>query len=126
MHPVDSNDAAFKSAGRMCFREAFRKAVPVLLEPIHNVEILVPESYTGEVMGDLNTRRARIHGIEAEGVLQKIKAQVPEAELYRYSTALRSMTQGRGLHSSELLGYEAMPRHVQEQVQKEAEEMVEA
>ena len=126
MHPVDSNDAAFKSAGRMCFRDAFKKAVPVLLEPIHNVEILAPESYTGEIMSDLNQRRARIHGIEAEGVLQKIKAHVPEAELYQYSTSLRSMTQGRGLHTTRLLGYEAMPRHVQEQIQKEAEEMVEA
>lgn len=126
MHAVDSNDAAFKSAARMCFRDAFKKAVPVLLEPIHEVEVLVPEAYTGEVMSDMNTRRARIHGIEAEGVLQKIKAHVPEAELYKYSTALRSMTQGRGLHTAKYLGYEAMPRHVQEQVQKEAEEMVEA
>ena len=126
MHPVDSNDAAFKSAGRMCFRDAFKKAVPVLLEPIHEIEVLAPDSYTGEIMSDLNQRRARIHGIEAEGVLQKIKAQVPEAELYQYSTALRSMTQGRGLHTAKLLGYEAMPRHVQEQVQKEAEDMVEA
>ena len=126
MHAVDSNDAAFKSAGRMCFRDAFKKAVPVLLEPIHEVEVLAPEAYTGEIMSDLNQRRARIHGIEAEGVLQKIKAHVPEAELYQYSTALRSMTQGRGLHTSKMLGYEAMPRHVQELVQKEAEEMVEA
>lgn len=126
MHSVDSNDAAFKSAGRMCFRDAFKNAVPVILEPIMDVEILVPEAHTGDVMSDLNTRRARIHGIETEGVLQKIKAYVPEAELYMYSTALRSMTQGRGLHSASFLAYEAMPRHVQEQVQKEAEEMVEA
>ena len=126
MHPVDSNDAAFKSAGRMCFRDAFRKAVPVLLEPIHEIEVLVPDAYTGDVMTDLNTRRAKIHGIEAEGTLQKIKAHVPEAELHKYSTALRSMTQGRGLHTATFLAYEPMPRHVQEQVQKEAGEMVEA
>jgi elongation factor G len=77
-------------------------------------------------MGDLNTRRSRIQGIEAEGVLQIIKALVPEAELYRYSTSLRSMTQGRGLHSASFLAYEPMPRNVQEQLQKEAEEMAEA
>ena len=126
MHAVDSNDAAFKSAGRMCFRDAFRKALPVLLEPIHDVEVLAPEAYTGEIMSDLNTRRARIHGIEAEGVLQKVKAHVPEAELYEYSTALRSMTQGRGLHTAVFHAYEAMPRHIQDAVQKEASEMVEA
>ena len=126
MHPVDSNDAAFKSAGRMCFRDAFRQASPVILEPIHNVEVLVPDSYTGEVMGDLNTRRSRIQGMEAEGVLQKILVQVPEAELYRYSTSLRSMTQGRGIHSASFHQYEAMPRNVQEQLQKENEEAVEA
>ena len=126
MHPVDSNDAAFKSAGRMCFRDAFRKAQPVILEPVHDVEIMVPDSYTGDVMGDLNTRRSRIQGIEAEGVLQKIKAHVPEAELYRYSTSLRSMTQGRGLHTATFYQYEAMPRNIQDQLQKEAEEAVEA
>ncbi len=126
MHPVDSNDAAFKSAGRMCFRDAFKKASPVILEPICNVEVMVPESYTGDVMGDLNTRRSRIQGIEAEGLLQKILAQVPEAELYRYSTSLRSMTQGRGLHTASFYQYEAMPRNIQEQLQKENEEAVEA
>ena len=126
MHPVDSNDAAFKSAGRMCFRDAFRQAKPVILEPICDVEVMVPDSYTGDVMGDLNTRRSRIQGIEAEGVLQKIKAHVPEAELYRYSTSLRSMTQGRGLHTATFYQYEAMPRDIQEKLKKEAEDMVEA
>lgn len=126
MHAVDSNDAAFKSAGRMCFRDAFKKAQPVILEPVCEVEVLAPESYTGDIMSDLNTRRSRIQGIETEGVLQKIKAHIPEAELYRYSTSLRSMTQGRGLHSATFIGYEMMPRNVQEQLQKEAEEMAEA
>ncbi|GIV61668.1 MAG: elongation factor G [Rhodothermaceae bacterium] len=126
MHPVDSNEAAFKTAARMCFREAFKQASPVLLEPIYNVEILVPETYTGDVMGDLNTRRARIQGIEAEGPFQKIIAQVPEAELYRYSTALRSITQGRGLHRATFSHYEAMPRHVQDKVVAEAAALEEA
>lgn len=120
MHAVDSNEAAFKSAARTCFQDAFRQATPVLLEPIYDVEVLVPDSYTGEVMGDMNTRRARIQGMEVEGVFQKILAQVPEAELYRYSTSLRSMTQGRGLHRSRFTRYEAMPRHVQDDVIKES------
>jgi len=126
MHAVDSNEAAFKSASRTCFQDAFRKAHPVLLEPIYDVEVLVPESYTGEVMGDMNTRRARIQGMEVEGVFQKILAQVPEAELYRYSTALRSMTQGRGLHRSSFTRYDSMPRHVQDSVVAEAEAEAEA
>ncbi len=126
MHSVDSNENAFKTAARMCFREAFRQANPVLLEPIDNVEVLVPDTYTGDVMGDLNTRRARIQGIESEGPFQKIVAQVPEAELYRYSTALRSLTQGRGLHRATFSHYEPMPRHVQEKVVAEAEALQEA
>ncbi|MEX2399225.1 MAG: elongation factor G [Rhodothermales bacterium] len=123
MHPVDSNEAAFKTAARSCFRDAFRSASPAILEPIFDVTITVPEDFVGDVMGDLNTRRGRIQGIEAEGLFQNILAQVPESELYRYSTALRSMTQGRGIHHAEFSHYEAMPRHVQEQVVEEAGEM---
>ncbi len=126
MHSVDSNENAFKTAARMCFRDAFREASPVILEPIYNVEVTVPDTYTGDVIGDLNTRRARIQGIEAEGIFQKIKAQVPEAELYRYSTSLRSITQGRGIHSASFSHYEAMPRHVQDQVVADAEALAEA
>jgi elongation factor G len=126
MHSVDSNEAAFKTAARMCFRDAFRDATPVILEPIHDLEVLMPDSYTGEVMGDLNTRRARIQGMEAEGVFQKIVAQLPEAELYRYSTALRSLTQGRGIHRSTFARYEVMPRHVQDQVVADAKAAAEA
>ena len=120
MHSVDSNEAAFKTAARMCFRDAFRKAKPVILEPIHDVVVTAPDTYTGDIMGDMNTRRARIQGIEAEGTMQKIIAQAPEAELYRYSTSVRSMTQGRGIHSSTFSHYEAMPRNVQDQVVAEA------
>lgn len=126
MHPVDSNENAFKTAARMCFRDAFRQAQPVLLEPVFDLEVISPDSYTGDVMGDLNTRRARIQGIEAEGPFQKIIAQIPEAELYRYSTALRSMTQGRGIHSAKFNHYEAMPRHVQDKVVAEAAAEAEA
>jgi elongation factor G len=126
MHSVDSNEAAFKSASRMCFRDAFRQAKAVILEPIHDVEVLVPAAYTGDVMGDMNTRRARVQGMEAEGPFQKILATAPEAELYRYSTSLRSMTQGRGIHRSTFARYESMPRHVQEQVIADAETLAEA
>ena len=126
MHSVDSNENAFKTAARMGFRDAFRRAQPVLLEPIHNVTITVPETHVGDVMGDLNTRRGRIQGIEAEGFFQSIKAQVPEAELYRYATALRSMTQGRGIHHNEFAHYEPMPRHVQDKVVEESTAQTEA
>jgi len=116
MHPVDSNENAFRAAARMVFRESFRKAKPVILEPIHDVEVTVPDLYTGDVMGDLNGRRAMIKGMESEGAMQKIIVQVPEAELYQYSTRVRSMTQGRGIHSARFSHYQAMPRNVQEQV----------
>ncbi len=121
MHPVDSNENAFKTASRMCFRDAFRKAQPVLLEPVFDLEVLVPDSHTGDVMGDLNTRRARIQGIEADGPFQKVIAQAPEMELHRYSTSLRSITQGRGIHSARFNHYEPMPRHIQDKVVAEAE-----
>ncbi len=126
MHSVDSNENAFKSAARMAFRDSFRDAKPVLLEPIFDLEILVPGDYTGDVMGDLNTRRGRIQGVDAEGVFQKVIAQVPEAELYRYSTMLRSITHGRGLHRSKFSHYEAMPRNVQDKVVAESGELEEA
>jgi len=126
MHPVDSNEAAFKAAAFNVFRNAFRDANPALLEPIHDVTVTVPEEYTGDVISDLNTRRARIQGIEAEGLFQNIVAQVPEAELYRYSTALRSITQGRGIHHARFSHYEQMPRNVQEDIVAEAGTLEEA
>jgi len=116
MHPVDSNEAAFKTAAFQGFREAFRKAKPVMLEPLHDVTVTTPDDFTGDVIGDLNTRRGRIQGIETEGPFQKIIAQVPEAELFQYSTALRSLTHGRGIHHARFSHYEAMPANVQEQV----------
>jgi elongation factor G len=116
MHPVDSNEAAFKTAAFQGFREAFRKAKPVMLEPLHDVTVTTPDDFTGDVIGDLNTRRGRIQGIETEGPFQKIIAQVPEAELFQYSTALRSLTHGRGIHHARFSHYEAMPANVQERV----------
>lgn len=120
MHSVDSNENAFRTAARMVFRESFRKAKPVILEPVHDVEVTVPDTYTGDVMGDLNGRRATIKGMESEGMMQKILVQVPEAELYQYSTRVRSMTQGRGIHSARFSHYQAMPRNVQEKVISDA------
>ncbi|PAP77168.1 elongation factor G [Rubrivirga marina] len=116
MHSVDSNENAFKTAAKMAFRDGFRDARPAILEPIVELEVLVPEAYMGDVLGDLNTRRARIQGMVAEGPFQKIVAQVPEAELYRYSTSLRSMTQGRGLHRARFSHYDPVPRDVQDQL----------
>jgi elongation factor G len=122
MHPVDSNEAAFKIAASQCFQYAFRDANPVLLEPIHDVTVTTPDDYTGDVISDINTRRGRIQGIETKGPFQKIVAQVPEAELFQYSTALRSITHGRGIHSASFSHYEAMPRNVQEEVVQQSTE----
>ena len=126
MHPVDSNEAAFKAAAFNVFRTTFRDARPALLEPIHDLTVTVPEEYTGDVISDLNTRRARIQGIQAEGLFQEIEAQVPEAELYHYSTTLRSTTQGRGIHHARFSHYEQMPRNVQEDIVAEAGALEEA
>ena len=126
MHSVDSNENAFKTASKHAFKTAFREAQPAVLEPVVNLEVTVPESHMGDVLGDLNTRRARIQGMESDGPFQKIKAQVPEAELYRYATSLRSMTQGRGIHHAAFSHYEAMPRHVQDKLVSERTEVEEA
>jgi len=120
MHPVDSKDIAFQIAGYFAFKEAFAAARPCLLEPINNVEIQIPEDCMGKVMGDLSSRRGRIQGIEADGGFQVIKAQVPAKELYHYSSNLRSLTGGRGVHSEELSHYEEMPRDAAEKVIEEA------
>lgn len=111
-HAVDSSDNAFKVAGSLGFKAATLKAKPVILEPIMNIEVLVPGDFMGDVMGDLSARRGKILGMEQEENLQKIKAQVPLAELHRYSTSLRSMTQGRGVHRQEFSHYEEVPHDV--------------
>jgi elongation factor G len=126
MHSVDSNENAFKTASKQCFRQGFRDASPAVLEPIAQLEVLTPEEYMGDVLGDLNTRRARIQGMDAEGVFQKVTALVPESELYRYATSLRSITQGRGLHHTAFSHYEPMPRHVQDKLVAENAALEEA
>ncbi len=112
-HDVDSSEMAFKIAGRLGFREAFKKCKPVLLEPICDLVVRVPEEYMGDVMGDLSSRRGKIQGMEADGRYQVIKAKVPQKELYRYSTALRSMSQGRGMATQAFSHYEEVPPEVQ-------------
>ena len=97
-HDVDSSEMAFKIAGSMAFKNAMAKADPVLLEPIMKVEVIVPEEYMGDVMGDINSRRGRIEGMEARNGAQVIRAFVPLSEMFGYATTLRSRTQGRGTY----------------------------
>ncbi|MGB4565000.1 MAG: elongation factor G, partial [Dethiobacteria bacterium] len=115
-HTVDSSEMAFKIAAAMAFRKGMEQAQPVLLEPIMNVEVTVPEAYMGDIMGDLNSRRGRIQGMEPTGELQLIRAQVPMAEMFRYSIDLRSMTQGRGFFTMSFSHYEEVPAQVADQV----------
>ena len=115
-HTVDSSEQAFKTAGSLAFKAAVEKASPVLLEPIVNLQVKVPDEYMGDVMGDLSGRRGKISGTETQGRFAVINAQVPMAELYKYSTHLRSMTQGRGSHSREFSHYEEVPREIAEKI----------
>ena len=115
-HEVDSNEMAFKIAGSMAFKEAMQKAAPVLLEPIMRVEVTVPEEYMGDVIGDVSSRRGRIEGSEDINGTKLIRAFVPLAEMFGYSTTLRSKTQGRGAYSMFFSTYEAVPKSVQEKV----------
>ena len=116
MHPVDSNDISFQIAGYFAFKEAFEKAKPRLLEPIHTVQILCPEDCLGKIMGDLSHRRGKILGIDSDGQFQVVKAEVPAKELYRYSSVIRSLTAGRGVHSEEFTRYEEMPRDLEQKL----------
>ncbi len=118
-HEVDSSEMAFKIAGSMGFKSGAQKAKPVLLEPIMNVEVLVPDAYMGDVIGDLNARRGRIEGMEPRaGGVQAIHGFVPLAEMFGYATDLRSRTQGRGTYTMQFAHYDEAPRHVTEQVVK--------
>ncbi len=113
-HEVDSSEIAFKIAGSMAFKEAVMKAKPVLLEPIMKVEVETPEQYLGDVMGDLNSRRARIEGMESYKELQTIKSKVPLSEMFGYSTTLRSSSQGRAAYTMEFSSYEEVPKNISE------------
>ena len=121
-HPVDSNEISFKIAGSLAFRKGMEQANPVLLEPIMNVEILVPEQFMGDIMGDLNSKRGRIMGMEPQGKMQLIKAQVPLAEMYRYAIDLKSITQARGSFKMQFSHYEEVPQKLAEEVIKARKE----
>jgi elongation factor G len=126
MHPVDSNDISFKIAGSHAFKQAFEQASPKILEPIYNLEVLVPEELMGDVMTDLQSRRAIILGMDTSGGYQVIKARIPLAEMYKYSTTLKSLTQGKASFTSEFNEYAPVPADIQAQLAKEHRTEVEA
>ncbi len=115
-HEVDSSEMAFKIAGSMAFKDAARKASPVLLEPIMEVEVVTPEEYMGDVMGDISSRRGKIEGLSSRKDAQIIKAKVPLSDMFGYSTILRSMTQGRAIYSMQFAYYEEVPRNIADQI----------
>lgn len=120
-HPVDSSEAAFKTAGRMAFKKAFREARPVLLEPIVELEVTIPSKYTGAILSDLNTKRARIeHQDSLPGDLAVIKGKVPLAEVTHYAAQLGSITQGQGSYTMEFSHYDMVPGNVQQQIVSKA------
>ena len=115
-HEVDSSEMAFKIAGSMAFKEAMKKADPVLMEPIMQVDVMVPEEYMGDVIGGLNARRGQIQGMEPRGGVQAISAAVPLSEMFGYATALRSSTQGRGQYTMQPSHYTEVPKSIQEKI----------
>ena len=118
-HDVDSSDMAFKIAASMGFRNAVEKAKPVLLEPIMNLEVSVPDECMGDIIGDLNSRRGKVVGMETKGRIQVIKSKVPMAEVLKYAADLRAITSGRGEFQLEFAHYEELPAHLAEKVIKE-------
>jgi len=119
-HPVDSSDYAFQVAGSLAFQEAMLQAKPILLEPIYKLTVKVPKDYVGDIMGDINSRRGRIMGMDTEGKYQVIIAEVPYAELMDYARAIRSITGGRGTFKMEFDHYAEVPAHLAEKIIEEA------
>jgi elongation factor G len=115
-HDTDSSEIAFKIAGSLALKEAAKRAKPVLLEPVFSVEVVTPEEYMGDVIGDLNRRRGRVHGMEARGNAQVINAHVPLSEMFGYATDVRSMTQGRATYTMQFDSYEEVPPNIAEKV----------
>jgi elongation factor G len=115
-HDVDSSEMAFKIAGSMAFKKAARQAKPVLLEPIMAVEVVTPEDYMGDVIGDLSSRRGRVEGMEQRGNAQVVRAQVPLAEMFGYATDLRSRTQGRATYTMQFDSYQQVPVSIAEEI----------
>jgi elongation factor G len=115
-HDTDSSEIAFKVAGSLAFQEAAKRAKPVLLEPVFAVEVVTPEEYMGDVIGDLNRRRGRVHGMEPRGNAQVVSAHVPLSEMFGYATDVRSMTQGRATYTMQFDSYEEVPPNIAEKV----------
>jgi len=115
-HEVDSSEMAFKIAGSMAFKEAAKKASPVLLEPVMSVEVVVPEEFMGTIIGDLNSRRGHIEGMEHRAGSQVVRSIVPLSEMFGYATNMRSLTQGRATFSMHFARYEEVPRSVSEEI----------
>jgi len=115
-HPVDSSDICFKIAGAGALKKGLSQGQPILLEPIMNIRVTVPEDFTGDIIGDLNTKRARVQGMNPEGGLNIIEAQVPLAEVLRYAIDLKSTTQGRGSYAMEFSHYEEVPAHIAQKI----------
>jgi elongation factor G len=113
MHPVDSNEISFRLAGRNAFKEAFKNAGPKIMEPIYDIEVLVPSDRMGDVMSDLQGRRAMVQGMSSEKGFEKIMAKVPLAEMDKYSTSLSSLTQGRAIYSMKFAEYAQVPGEIQ-------------
>ena len=115
-HDVDSSEMAFRIAGSMAVKKAARAAHPVLLEPIMGVEVVTPEEYMGDVIGDLSARRGRVEGMEQRGANQVIRAQVPLAEMFGYATDLRSRTQGRATYTMQFHSYQEVPESISREI----------
>ena len=115
-HDVDSSEIAFKIAGSMAFKDATRKASPVLLEPIMAVEVVVPEEFMGEVIGNISSRRGKVLGMNSRGTAQIIQAQVPLAQMFGYATDVRSMSQGRATYTMQFSHYEPVPTSISEEI----------
>lgn len=125
MHSVDSNDAAFRAAALMAFRKGFMEAAPKLLEPVYAIEVTVPADYMGDVMSDISTRRGQILGMDSEGIIQKIEAQVPLEELDHYATRLKSITQGSAGYTRKFSHYAEVPKSIQQRVMTRTQELQE-
>ena len=123
MHPVDSNDISFKIAGLKAFKQAFQEADPQILEPIYLVEVKSPDDLTGSVIGDLQTRRAIVEGMDSEGHFTKINAKVPLAEMNDYCSSLRSITQGRAKFKMKFFEYAPVPFEIQKKLQEDYNKM---
>jgi elongation factor G len=119
-HDVDSDELSFKVAGSIGFKEGARKARPILLEPIMSVEVVTPEDYLGDVMGDINSRRGRIEGFAARKDAQVIQSKVPLSEMFGYATILRSMTQGRAIYSMQFDHYSEVPKSIADEISEKS------